>query len=63
MPDASHPIWTLIRMAVVLIALVTSCIYGYESGWSSTADGRMVILTLMSMLGVDIAAHTLGGRK
>jgi len=54
--------WAAIRQTVVAIALVGCLIFGYQNGWQNEPDFRTVIITLISLLGVD-AVRVMTNRK
>ena len=61
LPDAAHPIWNLIRLAVVGVVLVMLLKYNYNG--LDPRDVLTVFLTLSGLSGFDIIKKLTAPRK
>ncbi len=55
MSHPSHPIWKVIRLAIVAFVLAFLLRNNYQNGFDLEKDGKTIVILLSSILGFDIA--------
>lgn len=52
MPDSSHPIWKLLRLAAVGVIMFVLCSTLYKNGFDKQ-DIKLILLSLIGLAGYD----------
>jgi hypothetical protein len=62
LPAADHPIWKIIRLAVVGVIMAVLCSFLYKNGFDKK-DIILIVMTLMGLGGFDVAKMKLTEEK
>ncbi len=54
LPESSHPIWKIIRLAVVGVIMAVLCSFLYKNGFDKK-DIVLIAMTLLGLGGFDVA--------
>lgn len=57
--DSRHPMWNVLRLAIVATAMVMLLTHNYDSGWDPRKDLGTILGTLMALGGFDAVKSSL----
>ena len=59
-PANDSPFWTILRIAVVLVAAIVAVSLGYKEGWVTRSDLPIVLEIAGALIGVDLLKKFMG---